>query len=402
MKDSYTGSVQCKNGLLYVVIYTKKIVDGKEKPSRDYIPTKLKDNIQNREQAEDLLSMYLFQYSNGQIPEDRKVTMGVYVEHYIEDSKRNWADTTYSGYLYRGKYITAYFNDVPIRNITTQNINDFYDYLLTEGRIKKDSACGKKGLSVKTVTDVKELLNKILCRAKNDNIVSINPAENATINRKLQREKEYEKEDDLFFDCEECMRFLQLCKGHELYELFYVTMCYGLRRSEVLGLKWQNINLEKKEMYINSTVTKGTKVNHEDSVKSKSSRRCCPLSETQCDMFRQIKERQINNMKLFGEEYINSDYVFTHRNGATYYPDYPTKAFKKILKKDLTLPQQMHFHGLRASCVSLLYAQGFQLKEIQDWVGHADLETTLKYYTKIKTKESKKEILNKMDALLTV
>ena len=77
-------------------------------------------------------------------------------------------------------------------------------------------------------------------------------------------------------------------------------------------------------------------------------------------------------------------------------------AFKKIIEKNPTLPQGIHFHGLRASCVSLLVEQGLGIKQIQEWVGHSDIATTQKYYLKIKSAESKRDISSKMDNLITI
>ena len=64
------------------------------------------------------------------------------------------------------------------------------------------------------------------------------------------------------------------------------------------------------------------------------------------------------------------------------------------------LPQDITFHGLRSSCVSILVHQGMDVKSIQKWVGHADLDTTLRIYAKVKDKESKKEVSDTMKELI--
>lgn len=405
MKDSYgnvNGCITGKKGILYVVIYVYQIENGKKKRKAIWKSTSLKDTIRNRKKAELLLDEWIFQYSNGHCAVDMNINMNDYVKRFLEAKKRDWADTTYSGYLNRGKYITDYFSDVRVKDISIKDINDFLDYLLNEGRIKNCKSKEICGLSLRTVKDIKAFLNMVLDEAQQESIIPKNPTQQATLSKKMVRTNEYAKEEDLFFSYEECIRFLKLCKGHELYELFYFTMYFGLRRSEALGLKWENIDLNKAELCIASTVTKGTSINRENSVKSKSSNRTYPLSDRQCAILREMKQRQNDNRKLFGDEYIDSDYVFTHADGSLYYPDYPTKAFKKIIKKDITLPQEIHFHGLRTSCVSLLVKQGLGIKQIQEWVGHSDIATTQKYYMKIKSAESKRDISNKMDSLIVI
>ena len=76
--------------------------------------------------------------------------------------------------------------------------------------------------------------------------------------------------------------------------------------------------------------------------------------------------------------------------------------FKKIIKRHPELPQNITFHGLRKTCVSILIHKGYDIKSIQKWVGHADYDTTLKIYAKVKEKEAKNEILKGMIDLLPI
>lgn len=89
-------------------------------------------------------------------------------------------------------------------------------------------------------------------------------------------------------------------------------------------------------------------------------------------------------------------------DGSLYYPDYPTKEFRKIVRRTPDLPQKVTLHGLRSSCVSILVHEGMDVKQIQKWVGHKDLETTLKIYSKVKTEQSKVEISKKMSTLIKI
>lgn len=127
-----------------------------------------------------------------------------------------------------------------------------------------------------------------------------------------------------------------------------------------------------------------------------------PLTDEQIEMFQQIKKKENKYRDLFGKEYIENDYMFKHQNGSLYYPDYPTKAFRKLINKMPELPQNITFHGLRSSCVSILVHEGMDVKSIQKWVGHADIDTTLRIYAKVKDKEAKREISNTMTNILSL
>ncbi len=153
-------------------------------------------------------------------------------------------------------------------------------------------------------------------------------------------------------------------------------------------------------MIINHTVTKGTAINRTNTTKTKSSTRDYPLTDEQVDMFKKLKERENVNRTMFGNGYFDSDYIFKHADGSLFYPDYLTKGFSKIIKENPDLPQYITLHGLRISCISILVHAGFDIKSIQKWVGHKDLNTTLKIYAKVKDKESKQEILEGMNALI--
>ena len=185
-----------------------------------------------------------------------------------------------------------------------------------------------------------------------------------------------------------------------LYELFYLTLFFGLRREEILGLRWSAIDFKSKTMSINHTVTKGTTVNRSNTTKTISSARDYPLNDEQLEMFLKLKEKEDSNRTFFGNTYIENDYIFKHIDGTLYYPDYPTKQFKKLIKQHPELPQSITFHGLRSSCVSILVHRGMDVKSIQKWVGHADIDTTLRIYAKVKDKESKKEVSETMNGII--
>lgn len=172
------------------------------------------------------------------------------------------------------------------------------------------------------------------------------------------------------------------------------------RREEILGLRWSAIDYKNQTMSINHTVTRGTTVTRTNTTKTASSAREYPLTDDQTEMFRQLKNKEEANRRLCGNGYVENDYIFKHADGTVYYPDYPTKAFSKLIKKIPELPQSITFHGLRSSCVSILVHQGMDVKSIQKWVGHADIDTTLRIYAKVKDKESKKEISAKMTDII--
>lgn len=200
-----------------------------------------------------------------------------------------------------------------------------------------DSLFENHNAQPRTVKDIKVLLNNILESAVKEGVLPSNPVKEVIINKTLAAMHAKEKNDDEeFFSYEEALLFLEIVKSHKLFELFYLTLFFGLRREEVLGLRWSAIDLRNKTMTINHTVTKGTSINRFNTTKTISSARQYPLTDEQIGLFVRLQAKEKENRRLFGNEYHENDYILKHEDGTPYYPDYPTKAFGKLIKKALT------------------------------------------------------------------
>lgn len=180
-----------------------------------------------------------------------------------------------------------------------------------------------------------------------------------------------------------------------MFPLIYFTVLFGLRRSEVLGLKWDSVDFERKLITIKHTVVRYSEIIEKDKTKTEASYRSYPLTDDIVLLLNQLREKENINRKLFGREYIENNYIFKWDNGETYKPDYISRKFGKLLKSNNL--RKIRFHDLRHSCASLLVANGFQLKDIQEWLGHADIQTTANIYAHLDT-ERKNKIANSMSS----
>ena len=177
----------------------------------------------------------------------------------------------------------------------------------------------------------------------------------------------------------------EIVKGTRLELPVLVAAFYGLRRGEVLGLKWDAIDFNRGTLTIKRTVTEATidgtmKIIEQDSAKTKSSLRTLPLVGSFRDYFQKVKEAQELNKKVCGNcyNYDYDGYVFVNELGERMRPNYLTEYFPKYIAKH-GMPK-MRFHDLRHSCASLLLANGVPLKQIQEWLGHSDFSTTANIY----------------------
>ena len=380
--------IQSKKGMLYIVTTQNAIKDGKRINEKVWTATQLADTPENVKKASEMRLSILCKDKTDVI--DRDVTVSDYVDIYLAKKKRTVSDTTYSGYYHRGTHIKDFFSSVRLSDVKVRDIEQFLDQMFTEREAQP-----------RTVKDIKVLFGSIMDLAVQDGLIAVNPVKEATVNKNLATKYTKAKDEtDDFFSYGEAQEFLSITEEHPLYELFFLTLFFGLRREEVLGLRWSCISFTDKQFSINHTVTKGTAVNRLNATKTASSARIYPLNDEQITMLKHLKDKENTNRKLFGSAYQDNDYIFKHEDGSLYYPDYPTKAFGKIIKAHPELPQGITFHGLRSSCVSILVHEGFDVKRIQKWVGHADIETTLKIYAKVKDKEAKQEILDGMHGII--
>lgn len=380
--------IQGKSGYLYIITDQYTLKDGVKKREKQWISTGLRDTPDNIKKASEMRQRLL--NKKDVITVDRNITLKEYSDCFLIKKKREVSDPTLSSYFYRANRIKNYFGDTKVKDVTEIMVENFLDSMFEKNHVQH-----------RTVKDTKVLLGSIMDQAVKDGLIPCNPVREVVINKNLAAKYAKEKNtDEEFFSYEEAQLFLDNIKEHELYELFYVALFFGMRREEILGLRWSAIDIKNKTMSINHTVTRGTKINRVNTTKTASSARVYPLTDEQLEMFNSLKDKEEKNRILFGNGYHESDYIFKHVDGSLFYPDYPSKLFAKLIKKMPELPQNITFHGLRSSCVSILVHQNMDVKSIQKWVGHKDIDTTLRIYAKVKDKEAKREISKAMTGII--
>lgn len=189
----------------------------------------------------------------------------------------------------------------------------------------------------------------------------------------------------VFLDAAELQKLFEVVKGTKLELPVLVAAFYGLRRGEVVGLKWDAIDFERGAITIKRTVTSvqldgKTQIIEQNSAKTKSSMRTLPLVGSFREYFLQVKEAQELNKKVCGNcyNYEYDGFVFVDEMGERMKPDYLTSQFPAFIQRHGL--RKMRFHDLRHSCASLLLANGVPLKQIQEWLGHSDFSTTANIY----------------------
>lgn len=286
---------------------------------------------------------------------------------------------TYGSYEQMTNYrINNYFSTHKIRlnQLQPMHIQDFYNSMLDDR------------LSSNTIIHYHAIIRKALDYAFKMNIIPLNPAD------KVQRPK-VEQFIGSFYNENELNTLFEKSKGDPLELIIFLTAFYGLRRSEIAGLKWNAIDFEKNTITIKRTIVqvnvKGERqILGKDRTKNKTSYRTLPLVPEITEVLKRFKQIQENNKKLCKKSYNlkYEEYICVDNLGDIIRPDFITKHFKRLLKSNNL--RIIRFHDLRHSCSSLLLARGIQLKEIQEWLGHSNFNTTANIYAHLDTNVKQK------------
>ncbi len=367
-----TGRLTVKNGKYYVVISYK---DEHGKNKQKWTATGL-DAKNNKRAAEEVMREIVANFNNEETPTSSmrstakdKLLFGDYLTQWIEIAKPNLQTSTYAGYKGKIKHIAPYFNErkITLQGITPIDIQTYYAWLLENGK------------TVQACTHAHVVIRRALEIAYRTDLIPTNPA------AKVEKPKS-PKYEAKYYDLKQLHTLFECLKGDK-YELMYkMTAFYGLRRSELCGMKWNSIDFDKSTLTLNSSVVQ-TSVNgkllliQKDVMKNASSKRTMPLIPEIKEALLELKDKQERNKTYFKNGYNQEflEYVWVDDIGKLVNPNTVTCHFKSFLAQH-GLPK-IRFHELRHSCASLLIACGVSMKEIQEWLGHSAISTTADIYS---------------------
>ena len=299
------------------------------------------------------------------------------MQNWLESYKHNIEENTYDSYCTVVNKITNYFSgkNIKLKDLKPKHIQYFYNSLY------------KKGLSPNTVLHYHANIRKALDIAMKLEIIPNNPAD------RIERPKKSQFIGD-FYSIDELEKLFSACRNDPIEIVVLIASFYGLRRSEVLGLKWSSIDFEKniitiKHKVIQRNAKKNRSMVLKDKTKNKASYRSLPLLPTIATALKKHKN-QINKNKLIcGNTYHKEfeDYICVDFKGKLFRPEYITDHFQIILKNNGL--RHIRFHDLRHSCASSLLSKVITIKAIQEWLGHSNFSTTANIYTHLDSNSKK-------------
>lgn len=308
-----------------------------------------------------------------------------YIADWVERDKSRVQITTYDGYRHMlDKYIYPYFKNA---RLNVQDVKPMH--------IEKycaDKIAG--GLSPNTVIKHFAIIRTALQDAVKNGIIRTNPADLVEKPKRVKPKHDYYKQAEL-------QKLLSVVKDTSIEVPVFLAVVFGLRRSEVLGLKWSAIDFDKMTLTICNKVTRGivdgkvTEV-ESDTLKSETSNRTFMLNETVRNYLADVRKRQAERPRRTNK-YV--DYVCVNEIGELLKPDYVTHKFNDLLAENNM--RSIRFHDLRHSCISLLVNNNFNMKLVQEYAGHSDFTITANTYAHTDLTEKREEV-NAITQLLAI
>ncbi|MGO9056951.1 MAG: tyrosine-type recombinase/integrase [Candidatus Binataceae bacterium] len=246
------------------------------------------------------------------------------------------------------------------------------------------------GLSPRTVQLSLVILRRALGQAVKDGLVGRNVAT-------LVDPPRWRRPEIMPWEPSEATRFLEAITGERLETAYLVALSLGLRRGEVLGLRWQDVDLAEKSITICQALARvGGRLRFIEP-KSLQSRRTIPLHDGLVAALRAHRRRQLEQRLSAGSQWVDSGLLFTTGKGTPLEPRALNEDFDRIVAK-VNL-RRVRLHDLRHACASFLLAQGVHPRVVMEFLGHSQISLTMNTYSHV-LPDAMREAIERMEVML--
>ena len=330
----------------------------------------------NKKAAEAAMAKMALSASRGEHVEPSRMTLGEYLtERWMPAVEPNLAPTTFAGY--RSMIVNRVLprlGDVRLQSLDAGTLTKAYSEMLADGGRADD---GKGGLSARSVRQTHVIIRKALADGVRWGLVSRNVADQADPpSAKSARAKEFEA-----WTADELRAFLDHMEGDRMRTVYVLLATTGLRRSEVCGLRWSDVDLDAGRLSVaNTRKAIGGRV-VEGPPKTAKSRRQISLDAGTVAALREWRKRNLEERMAAGEAWDDSPYVFVDELGRPIHPDRVSKVFDaRVAEAGL---KRIRLHDLRHTFATLALAAGVPVKVVSDRLGHGSIAITMDVYAHV-------------------
>ena len=312
-----------------------------------------------------------------------KYTVGTWMDEWFENvakiKVRPSSHQTYRGYI--DNHIKPNIGNIPLEKLTTMDLQKLYRTLLTKGRVERIEAKNQpSGLSAKTVRNINQVISSALDLAVAQKIIPSNPTDACELPKVEHREMQTIPEEQL-------QAFFAEAKATGVYEMYYIELATGLRRGELLGLKWQDIDWKNGIIKVRRQIARVDGQIVEAPLKTKNSYRTVTISPQAIEVLKQQRAK------------THDQYVFPSPNGGPISPDSVNNMLKRVLAR-AGIPK-VRFHDLRHTFATIALQNGVDIKTVSGMLGHFSAGFTLDTYAHVTT-SAQKEAAQTMGNVLSM
>ena len=355
----------------------------KNKPQRKYFYGKTRKEVQEK------ISDAAQRMKNGQAEPSKMLLaewMDTWLHEYMKPSVRA---TTWESYETQiRKHIKPALGHIRLSQLQTSSLQKLYNEKTDGGR-----ADGKDGgLSPRSVKYIHTVLHSALEQAKKERMIMINPADSVKLPKQQKKEIQYMESADL-------TKFFQAAKGTKYFPAYYLELATGLRRGELLAIRWQDVDFKNHTVTVNQNLVrvKGKGLIFQPP-KTKLANRTISIPADVTEVLKFHKRKQDSQREAAGVAWLNNDLVFCNEIGQPLDPRSFTHYFERLLKNADIPP--VTFHGLRHTYATMALQEGVDIRTTQENLGHHAAAFTLDVYSSV-TDKMKKEATDKIGNLLT-
>ena len=337
---------------LYYVRFYHGVIDGKAQQEWKTYKTK--------NEAMKALKIFEINKADGKQLDISKQTIENYLNYWIEYKATRCEYTTIYGYKnIANKYVIPRLGKMQLKQLQPHHIIEYMNSL------------SKDGLSNNTIKKHYDLLKSMMKQAVLEDKVAYNILE------KVESPK-IDKKEMSFYTIDELATLLDIISTKPSLDIAVHIAAYtGLRREEILGLKWDCVDFDNTVFYIKKAITKAGSVVIEKKPKTKDSYRKISIPNYLLEKLKTYKQIQIRNAQLFNLP--KYEYIFCKPNGQRYHVNYISTMFKNIIEQYNLKP--IRFHDLRHTFASIAQESGISIFEISKTLGHSTISTTSNIYT---------------------
>jgi integrase len=360
------GHVAKKGNRYYAVVYEGVDAATQKESHRWYIGGR------TRKEAERVLAELIKHQHDGDYRAPERITVEAYLlERWLPMKRAQLRPSSFDSYERNLKnHVIPRLGSVPLQRLTPEDLDGLYADLLSGGRRNGSGGC----LSAKTVRYVHGIVRKALADAHRKGTVSRNVADLAD----PPKASAFRRQEMRAWNAAQLRQFLEEMSTHRLYGAFFLAANTGMRRGEVLGLRWRDVDFSAGRLSVQQALISIAYRLELADVKTNAGRRTIDLDERTRAVLRARRKQQLEEHLLIGRRCTDDTLVFSQPDGSPIRPDYLSQLFERHLTRSV-LPR-IRFHDLRHTHATILLQAGVPVKVVSERLGHANPAFTMTVY----------------------